>query len=125
MASLADGAEQQFFLVSKDAEGRITGGLQGAILHSWLKIDIMAVCPGVRGRGIGRQLVSEAERLGMMEGCHYAYVDTMSYQAPEFYRTLGYGESGRLKDWDSHGHDKIFLTKLLTYQSKSEQSRRS
>lgn len=113
LTSLAEGVEQPFFVVSKDDEGRPNGGLQGSVLHHWLKIDLMAVCPSMRRQGVGRQLVKEAESFALQCGCKYAYVDTMSYQAPKFYRALGYDESGRLKDWDSHGHDKVFLSKRL------------
>ena len=37
----------------------------------------------------------------------------MSYQAPEFYERLGYHVVGRIPDWDSHGHDKLYFTKDL------------
>lgn len=47
-------------------------------------------------------------------GCAQAYVDTMSYQAPKFDEQLGCLEAGRLHDWGSHGHGKIFLVKDLT-----------
>jgi hypothetical protein len=37
----------------------------------------------------------------------------MDYQAPDFYQCLGYTIAGRLDDWDSHGHAKLFLVKRL------------
>ncbi len=113
MNSLANGAEQDLFMVARDGDGAVTGGLQGTLLHRWLKIGLMAVSPGRRGQGIGRSLVCAAEDFASRRGCQYSYVDTMSYQAPAFYSELGYCESGRLKDWDSHGHDKVFFTKSL------------
>ena len=113
MASLEAGAEHPIFLISRDDRGRVTGGLQGVILHRWLKIQLMAIDPEHRHRGIGRSLVLEAEKIARQRECDYAYVDTMSYQAPEFYARLGFKESGRLSNWDSHGHDKIFFTKCL------------
>lgn len=117
MASLEDGAEQPFFLVSRDDAGQVIGGLQGLTLYRWLKIEIMAVHPDARGRGIGTQLMKAAEQRGIECGCDFAYVDTMSHQAPAFYRGLGYLESGRLEDWDSHGHDKFFFTKALNAEA--------
>lgn len=114
MNSLVNGEEKEFFLVSKNDEGEVTGGLCGTLLHRWLKVDIMAVRPNCRGAGLGRELMKEAEARAKEEGCSHAYVDTMSYQAPGFYEKLGYQECGRLRNWDSHGHDKVFLTKALS-----------
>jgi hypothetical protein len=50
---------------------------------------------------------------GLMGETQFAYVDTFDYQAPDFYRKVGFEVSGRLDNWDSHGHAKIFLTKQL------------
>jgi len=113
MLSLESGAQEEFFVVAQDESGTVIGGLRGVSLHKWLKIDVMAVSPDHRRQGVGRELVNEAEQMARGRGCEYSYVDTMSFQAPEFYLALGYEESGRLKDWDSHGHDKMFLTKRL------------
>ena len=45
-------------------------------------------------------------------GVRNAYVDTFSFQAPEFYRKLGYREFGRLDDFPT-GHRRSWLTKAL------------
>jgi GNAT superfamily N-acetyltransferase len=95
-------------------ESQFAGGLIGQTQFDWLKIDIMAVDPARRGRGIGTALVAAAEREAAIRGCQYAYVDTMSYQAPGFYQRLGYNVAGELPNWDSHGHGKFFLFKRLT-----------
>ena len=49
----------------------------------------------------------------MARGPSRSYTDTLDYQAPQFYPACGYRESGRLPNWDSHGHDKIFFIKEL------------
>jgi len=54
-----------------------------------------------------------AEQEATARGCRYAYVDTMDYQAPTFYRKLGYQLAGQLDDWNSRGHAKCFFTKRL------------
>jgi len=100
-------------IVAKSDEGQVVGGLLGETQFAWLKIAIMAVAPERRGKGIGKALVAEAEREAIARGCRYAYVDTMEYQAPRFYEAWGYTIVGRLDDWDSHGHAKLFLTKRL------------
>ncbi|MEM9366320.1 MAG: GNAT family N-acetyltransferase [Planctomycetota bacterium] len=73
----------------------------------------MAVGDEQRRRGIGRQLIHNAETEAISRGCCYAFVDTMSYQATDFYRKCGYQLCGEIPDWDSHGHTKHFFKKHL------------
>jgi GNAT superfamily N-acetyltransferase len=96
-----------------DGQGDAVGGLFGETTFSWLKISIMSVREEFRGQGIGTRLVLMAEAEAKRRGCKYAFADTMEYQAPEFYRKLGYRVAGRLDDWDSHGHAKFFFVKEL------------
>ncbi len=98
------------FILAHDAAGEQVGGLMGETQFAWLKISVMAVAEQVRRRGIGRRLVALAEEEAKSRGCQYAYVDTLDYQAPDFYRALGYAVAGTLENWDSHGHTKILLT---------------
>lgn len=109
-----ENAPRALTVVARDSAGQILGGLLAETQFKWLKISIMSVHSGIRGIGIGRQIVAAAEREAVTRGCQYAYVDTMSYQSPGFYEALGYAIAGRLPDWDSHGHEKLFLTKRLS-----------
>ena len=112
MQALSAGAEQPLVLLAKH-DGELVGGLIGSTIFQWLKVDLMAVHPQRRRVGVGRQLISRAESIAMQRGCKFVYVDTMSYQAPRFYQSIGFREVGRLADWDSHGHDKVFFRKDL------------
>ncbi len=96
-----------------ESGSRVVGGLFADMQLSWLRISLMAVDPERRSEGIGGRLLAEAERYGIACGCRYAYVDTMEYQAPEFYGLHGFEIVGRIPDWDSHGHAKLFLAKTL------------
>jgi GNAT superfamily N-acetyltransferase len=100
-------------VVARDKAARVLGGLLAETQFSWLKISIMAVAPQFRGRGIGRDLLAVAETEAVKRGCRYSYVDTMEYQAPEFYLKQGYEVAGRLENWDSHGHAKFHFVKRL------------
>ncbi|WP_367875171.1 GNAT family N-acetyltransferase [Luteolibacter sp. Populi] len=94
-------------------DGQVVGGLFAETQLAWLRISIMAVDPAWRSRGIGAALLAEALRLAVDGGCKHAYVDTMEYQAPRFYQAHGFEIVGRIPDWDSHGHAKLYLTKRL------------
>ena len=96
-----------------DASGDVAGGLFAETQFAWLKLSIMAVRADLRGQGMGAELVRRAEAEAVRRSCKYAFVDTMSYQAPGFYQRLGYQVAGRIEDWDSHGHAKLYLTKRL------------
>lgn len=111
---LPENAPQPLNLFAFRDEGQPCGGLFGETSLLWLKVHLLVVQPASRQRGIGTRLMREAEQIAITRGCRHAYVDTMEYQAPAFYEQLGYEVSGRLPNWDSHGHAKVFLTKLLT-----------
>lgn len=100
-------------IIAYDEAGQVAGGLFGETQFSWFKLSIMAVRADLRGHGFGRELMARAETEALRRNCKYAFLDTMSYQAPGFYERLGYGVAGRIDDWDSHGHAKIFMTKTL------------
>lgn len=92
----------------------VIGGLFAETQLSWLRISIMSVHPDYRSQGIGAALLAEAERLASERGCKHAYVDTMDYQAPQFYLSHGFKQAGHIPDWDSHGHTKLYFTKELS-----------
>ena len=91
-----------------EVEGTIIAGLTGYTCWSWLYIETLAVAAEHRGQGLGAALVQEAERIGRDRDCHAVWVDTFSFQAPEFYRRLGYIPFGVLPDFPS-GQERIFF----------------
>ena len=87
-------------------EGRIAAGLAGETYCGWLFVKYLWVSDELRGRGVGRELMARAEARARELGCHSAWLDTFSFQAPGFYEKLGYEEFGRL-DYPP-GHHKHF-----------------
>ena len=76
--------------------GTIVAGLAGETYSGWLFIKYLWVSGGLRGRGIGRRLMEAGEERALDRGAHSAWVDTFSFQAPEFYAKLGYEVFGEL-----------------------------
>lgn len=97
----------------KDASDAIWGGLLGDIWAEWLHVTFLWVDDCRRGRGFGRQLLLAGERYAVERGCHDAHLSTFSFQAPAFYRRLGYEVFGTL-DGHPPGHMHYFLRKRLT-----------
>jgi GNAT superfamily N-acetyltransferase len=82
-------------------------------LSLFLRDEGGAVAEEHRGGGHGERLVRAAEEEARALGCHAMWLDTFSFQAPAFYRALGFQEFGRLDDYPP-GHSRHFLYKLLS-----------
>ena len=101
---------QPLAVFARDGEA-IVAGLAGETYAGWLFIKYLWVSEALRGRGIGRELMGAAERRAVERGCHSAWVDTFSFQAPGFYPKLGYEPFGEL-DYPPDFR-RIFLRKRL------------
>ena len=99
-------------IVEYDDNGNIIGGILGGTYWGWMYIDILWVQSDFRRRGIGSKLLVEAEKEAARRGCHHVHLDTMSWQAPDFYKKHGYEVIGVLPDIPS-GNQKYLLMKAL------------
>ena len=100
-----------FGIFIRDEVNAIRAGLIGNCYAGWLFIALLWVHADLRRIGIGSRLMAEAERHGRDFGCHSAFVDTFTFQGPEFYPKLGYREYARL-DYPPD-HHRIFFRKDL------------
>lgn len=80
----------------RDDTDTIVGGLTGKTYWRYLDIAFLWVEEKHRGRGLATQLMAAAEAEARSRGCERAVLDTLSFQAPGFYRKRGYIEFGRL-----------------------------
>ena len=90
----------------------IKGGLLGILSGHCLYVKLLWVDSALRGRSYGQALLQKAEDEARQRGATISFVDTASYQAPEFYKKCGYTELTIIKGYYS-GHDRIFLRKEL------------
>jgi len=90
----------------------IVGGIIGDTHWGWLHINLMWITEELRGHGYGHQLLMAAEEEGRRRGAIHAYLDTFTFQAPEFYKKHGYQVFGVLDDFPP-GHKRFYLTKRL------------
>ena len=88
------------------------GGILGGTYWGWMYVDILWVHENHRYKGIGSKLLREAEKEAVRRGCHHVHLDTMSWQAPEFYQKHGYEVIGILPDIPN-GNQKYLLMKAL------------
>ncbi len=100
-----------FALCSPNQE--IVGGALGEIYWEWLHLDLMWVKDEFQGRGYGHRLLLAMEEEASKRGAKHVFLDTFSFQAPQFYLRHGYRVFGELADFPA-GHQRFFLTKELT-----------
>ena len=99
-------------IVEYDENNSIIAGILGGTYWGWLHIDILWVAEKCRKQGIGSKLLKAAEEEAKKRGCHSVHLDTMSWQAPEFYKKHGYKIISELENSPA-GNKKFHLIKEL------------
>ncbi len=99
-------------IVEYDDSGNVIGGILGGTYWGWMHIDILWVDEKFRKQGIGSKLLQAAEDEARRRGAHSVHVDTMSWQAPDFYKKHGYKIISELNDIPK-GNKKYHLIKQL------------
>ena len=97
----------------RDEDGIIVGGVHGNYgSFGWMYIDTLWVSEQLRGVGYGTRMLDIIEGVGIENGAANAYLNTFSFQAPEFYKKRGYTVFAELEDFPI-GHSRIFMRKRL------------
>jgi ribosomal protein S18 acetylase RimI-like enzyme len=105
-----DGRTLGVFL--RDESESIVAGAAG---HTWgdtCELRQVWVAATARGSGLGRRLMAEAEAEALRRGCRQLVVTTHSFQAPDFYRKLGFDVVSELADYP-RGYSQLVLRKRL------------
>ena len=97
----------------RDDAGAIVAGLHGWTWGGTGFVRTLWVRDDLRRHGLGARLVTAAEQEAVRRGCRVMHLDTHSYQAPGFYRRLGYEEIGTVPGWPGEGSTRIFFRKAL------------
>jgi ribosomal protein S18 acetylase RimI-like enzyme len=103
---------RRLVLSARDGKGRLIGGLAGELYWNALYIELLWLKEGARHSGIGTRLMREAERRARRARKDLVYLNTYSFQAPDFYPKLGFREIGRIPGYP-RGGTRIFLVKRL------------
>lgn len=88
----------------------------GAIARHWGKcceVQQLWVAEEYRSIGIGRRLLARVEERALRLNCVFVYLETFSFQAPEFYRALGYNVACEFSGFPD-GICKLVLQKTLS-----------
>lgn len=96
----------------REESGTLVGGVVANCVWGWLHIDSVWVAEHCRGANVGRALLARIENLGAQENCHSAFLETYSFQAPEFYLSLGYEMLASLNNY-ADNQTRFFFCKSL------------
>ena len=100
------------FAISLREGDKIVGGIVGEVWTTVLFIQFFWIEQKLRGKDHGTQLIRAIEQEAKRFGATRSYVDTMSFQAPGFYRTCGYKEFCSIEGYPE-GVTRHWFTKSL------------
>ena len=107
-----DNKFQRLCFVLHSPDHVIVGGVIGETYWDWFYLDLLWVQEELRGRGYGHRLLTIAEDKARQSGAKNVYLDTFSFQVPDFYKQHGYQVFGELQNFPP-GHQRYFLKKQL------------
>lgn len=90
----------------------LAAGVVGYVTGTSLIIMYLWVDNAFRSNGVARRLMGMIENEAQGRGCKTCFIDTMSYQAPDFYHKIGFEEVARITGFHDE-HDRVFLKKNL------------
>ncbi|MHA1542860.1 MAG: GNAT family N-acetyltransferase, partial [Candidatus Hodarchaeales archaeon] len=99
-------------LVLKDSNGDIIGGVITSMLTGIMHLEVLWVDKKYRGQGFGKKLVLYAEKIGKEKSYPASQTWTFSFQAPEFYQSIGYKVLGIFDGYTDGITEYVLLKKL-------------
>lgn len=112
LARIEDKNPKDLGVYLHDEAGNKVAGLIGNTHGNWLFIKFLWVSEELRGQSIGSNILNKAEQTAKERGCKYSFLDTFSFQAPEFYKKYGYKEVFVLENYPATGK-RYYFTKTL------------
>lgn len=84
-----DGGIKPFSFIAYNDDA-VVGVIIGKIFWNTVRISQLYIFPNYRHQGIGRSLVTETLNYAKENNCKYAFVETMNFQAVDFYKNLNF-----------------------------------
>ncbi|MGA9574459.1 MAG: GNAT family N-acetyltransferase [Lysobacterales bacterium] len=110
MSHMGNEKSKPLSVVATDDSGNLIGGVSGRTIYNQFLIELLWVGESSREQGLGRNLMVRAESEARARGCLAAQVDTLSFQAPNFYQKLGFEIAGKVSGIPN-SPERFFLVK--------------
>lgn len=111
-ARIEDKNPKELGIYLENIQGKKIAGLIGETHGNWLMVKFLWVDSSMRKQHIGSRILRQAETTAIERGCKFVFLDTFSFQAPEFYRKHGYKEVFSLEEYPLTGK-RFYFTKEL------------
>ncbi len=103
---------QQSFAIVIRENGQTLGGAVASINLNWAYVGTLWIDDSLRGQGAGTRLMRAVESYVHSLGLNGIYLYTVDFQAPEFYRKIGYDVMGTLSN-HPQGHVATYYSKTI------------
>ena len=100
------------FCFVEEEDGKILGAITGRAYYDEVHVVDLIVDPGCRRSGLGSRLVATVEEAYRNKGYAKITLTTFGFQAPEFYKKLGY-QIEFVRESKDPKLNKYFLSKAL------------
>src|SRR5262245_36628803 len=107
---IADGKLLASFV--RDGNGTVAGGVYGWTWGETCCIRYLLVPAAMRNQGYGTRLMRAVEAEARARGCAQIVLETHDFQAPAFYRRLGFEVVARVEGYP-RGHSSLTMIKRL------------
>lgn len=104
--------DKDICLALKNADGDVLGGVITSMKTGIMHLEVLWVDDRFRGQGYGRDIVLEAERIGMLRGYPTSSTWTFSFQAHGFYQAIGYKILGIFDGYFGDITEYVLIKKL-------------
>ncbi|MDO5517420.1 MAG: GNAT family N-acetyltransferase [Clostridium sp.] len=90
---------EKYHLIAAKEDGQILGSMLVIVCNSlttpFMVIEDVIVKDGMRGKGIGRQLINRVDKIAQENKCDYAILVSSSFRkgAHKFYEAMGFNDS--------------------------------
>ena len=109
--TIGENAIESFQFSARDDNGDLLGGITGGVSHGVLSVQLLALAARARRLGLGSRLLKTLEDAAREKGATVSRVDTLEFEAPDFYQKQGYEIFGIVGD--QIGRRTVFLSKSL------------
>lgn len=104
--------DRQEFGVVAEENGMMAGAAYGYTVWDWMHVEVLYVEAEHRGFGIGTALINDLEAMARAQNLVGIHINTVDWQAPNFYARLGYTKYAAFEDFP-RGHKRSLFRKYL------------
>ncbi len=109
---LGEWNDQTFTIYAEDKNKEIIGGICGSYANAHMKIEWVWIDEQYRSQGLGRKIFHHLDEFALAKNCKYIDLETLEFQAKDFYQKLGFNLIATLPNWCA-GYDSYIMRKFL------------